>query len=105
VEIESGDDVTETPAFRYEHHVRNDGTTVAIRHVLRSRRDAVLVAEVADHLVKVNEVLDGSGDTLARKRPLLASAMTRNSGGVAMVIILLAAALASRKRRQRSANG
>ena len=104
VEIESDDDVTETPTFRYEHRVKNEGTTVTLTHVLRSRRDAVPAGEVADHLTKINEVLDGNGDTLTRKQPLLASATARNSGGMATLIVLIFAALASYRRR-RSANG
>jgi transglutaminase-like putative cysteine protease len=56
LDIESTRGVTESPAFRHEYDVDSNGKAIHIRQTLRALRDHVTVAEVPDHLAKLNGV-------------------------------------------------
>lgn len=106
VEVETGDDVEETAAFRYESHVAREGNRITIRHSLHAKRDAIDVAAVPEHLSTINEIADGTGVTLTRRSPQLAS-MTPRPGTMMAGFLTVALAIGiavgklSEKRRRR----
>jgi hypothetical protein len=53
--------VTENGTFRYSYQVDSNGKTVTIVHTLHALKDHVPVAEVADHLTRINEIWDNIG--------------------------------------------
>ena len=56
VEVEKKTTVTETPTFRYERVVDQNGHAVTIRQSLRARRNSVDAKDVPDHLTKMNAI-------------------------------------------------
>ncbi len=56
VDVEKSTSVTETATFRYEYDVDRIGRTVVIRQALRGRRGVVDVADVPEHLTKLNGI-------------------------------------------------
>ncbi|HEV7923560.1 MAG TPA: hypothetical protein VGR02_22470, partial [Thermoanaerobaculia bacterium] len=102
MEIESGRDDLTTPALAYTHRLQNEGNTVTITCTLQSLRDAVAVDAVAEHLTKMHELWETTGDRLSRRETssILASAATGTRGAIGAVLLVLVVAL-SRSRRTR----
>ena len=67
-------DVVETPVLRYEGTADSNGDTVVVTRSLRIRRDSVAVADVPDHLSKLNEIMDQVGFNLAPHHEATAAA-------------------------------
>jgi transglutaminase-like putative cysteine protease len=101
MEVESGADAVTTPGLRYTHRVENAGKTITITCTLRSLRDAIPPSEVAEHLTRVQELDETTGDTLTRREPLLAGATAAGAGGMGagVVVVILIAIGAMRRRR------
>jgi transglutaminase-like putative cysteine protease len=94
---EEGDNVIEDAAFHYESHVARNGSTLTIRHVLRSRNDGVPAAAVPEHLTRLNEVSEQLGTTVSRNGSGVSLASAAGSFGwvalafAALVMIAIAA--------------
>jgi transglutaminase-like putative cysteine protease len=114
--IRTGTETIESAAFRYESEVDSSGNTVTLRHSLHSRRDAVDVRDVPEHLTRINEIWDRVGYTLTRNnggsatREIRASALggwslaRRGAGyaGVAQILLVCITVAAVRLRRDPS---
>jgi hypothetical protein len=100
MKIESGEDEMTTPALRYTHRLENAGKTVTITCTLESLRDSVAPDAVPEHLTKMHELYESTGDTLSRREPssFLAGATTGSRGAIGAVLLILAVAVASRRR-------
>ncbi|HEX6160860.1 MAG TPA: hypothetical protein VF111_11885, partial [Thermoanaerobaculia bacterium] len=61
MDIAEQSSTTETPTFRYEYVIDGGGKSVHIRQSLVARKDFVEVADVADHLTKLNSIWDEIG--------------------------------------------
>ena len=72
VDVDKSTTVTETPTFRHEYVVDQNGKTVTIRQTLRAKRDYVAAKDVPDHLTKLNAIWSEIGYRLAPEgaRPL-----------------------------------
>lgn len=96
----------ETDAFRYDYTVDGSGPTVWVKQSLRSRKDAIAVADVADHLTKLNMIWAEIGYRLTpdipKTRPAAASSGSKWGWGVAGVsgFVGLCSVLALRGRRR-----
>ena len=76
--------ILDTPALRFEQHFSGDGITYS----LRSKKDAVAVKEVADHIAALNDIDDGIAFTFeAQRAPLWPWA-----AGFALVVLLVTTA-------------
>lgn len=98
--IEGGEDELTTPALYYTHRLQNEGNTVTITCTLQSLRDSVAPDAVPEHLTKMHQLYETTGDTLSRREPasLLAGATTGTRGTIGAVLLILVAAVASRRR-------
>lgn len=100
--VESGADEVRTPALRYTHQVTNDGRTIVITCKLDALRDAVAPAEVPEHLTRMHEAREATGDTLSRHpRKALASTAAAGIGVGVLGVILLAGGAAMTALRRR----
>ena len=59
--VNTSSSITDTSVFRYEYVVDANGNSITIRQSLRAKKDFVSVAEVPEHLTKVNEIWDEIG--------------------------------------------
>ncbi|MBV9494849.1 MAG: DUF3857 domain-containing protein [Acidobacteria bacterium] len=102
MEVESGADEVRTPALRYTHQVTNDDRTIVITCRLDALRDAVAPAEVPEHLTRMHEAREATGDTLRRhRRNALASTAAAGIGvGVLGAILLVGGAAVTALRRR-----
>ena len=103
VKIDGSGDVVETPALRYVSSVEDGGKTVTIDYDLRTLHDGIAAKDVADHLGKVNSLVDGTGVTLTRRIPLEAAAAVSKTAGpasVLVIILLIAATRNGGKKRE-----
>jgi Domain of Unknown Function with PDB structure (DUF3857)/Transglutaminase-like superfamily len=97
----------ETDAFRYDYTVDGSGKTVWIKQSLRARKDAIAVADVPDHLTKLNMIWGEIGYRLTPDVPKTKPAAKASSGskwgwGIAGVagFVGLCSFLALRGRRR-----
>ncbi len=97
LDVETGQHVTENGSLRYESRIDNDDRTLTITHTLHTLRDSVPVAEVADHLTKLNEVFDDIGYSFGPGKDTSAAADFRRTfahvsawtwGGISLAVIL-----------------
>ncbi len=98
VRIETGSGVVEDPAFRFEYDVSRRGNVVTVRHRLRGLRDAIPVADVADHVARINAITDDVGLTIRRESSGAAFLATTGAGQlglIAVAMLALGAALAA----------
>jgi transglutaminase-like putative cysteine protease len=65
IDVTPSTSLTETPTFRYDYIVDGGGKTVTIKQSLVARKDSVAVADVAEHLTKLNSIWDEIGYRLA----------------------------------------
>lgn len=91
---EAGDAVTDTPALHYERHAA-DGT---VTWLLRSKKDAVAVAEVADHLATLNALDEELSITVGARTQAAALTPWVVSPVAAIVLIGLTALFARRRK-------
>jgi transglutaminase-like putative cysteine protease len=95
VDVEERKGSVTDPAFRFDYAVANDGTTVTIRHRLSATSDAVPVANVPDHLVRINEISEDLGCTLERPQGgVMASAKAGRLGFGALGLVLVGSLIA-----------
>jgi transglutaminase-like putative cysteine protease len=91
VNVVSGTTVTETPAFRYDYVIDQNGKTVTIRQSLRARRDYVAAKEVSDHLMKLNAIASEIGYRFApegaRPHPAKSESKTPVKWGLGLFIV------------------
>jgi hypothetical protein len=92
-----------SPAFRYSRDVEADGRQVVLTYRLESRKDAVAVTDVPQHLTALNDVLDDMTWTVTPS-PTLASAASVNWGfaAIAGLVALVTWTLARFKARPRN---
>jgi len=64
LDIEGGRDEVVTAAFSFDSEVKNSGNVITATYHLRGLRDGVPATEVADHLMKINDVSDSLGLTI-----------------------------------------
>lgn len=113
--------LTETPTFRYQYVIDGGGKTVSIRQSILARKDSVAVADVADHLTKLNSIWDEIGYRLSppsmQQEPVEASVAAvelqqlfaaipvpwRWAGGLALVALFVVASVAMSVRGRRQA--
>ena len=90
--VDNDDLVTDTPALHYERHAKNGVLTWS----LRSKKDAVAVRDVADHLAALNAIDEDLGVVLAVPRaPFWPWVL---AFGIVALTIALTVALALRRR-------
>ena len=102
MQVESGEDDLSTPALAYTHRLEREGKTVTITCTLQSLRDAVMPDAVPDHLTRLHELYETTGDTLSRREPssfLASAASSGTKGAVGAVLVILAVAMFSRRGR------
>jgi hypothetical protein len=92
--LDPSDDVTDTPAMHYERHAANGTVT----WTLRTKKDAVTVAEVADHLAALNALNDDLGVTFRGGAQAAAMSPWVVSPAVAIVLVVLTAVVSRRRR-------
>lgn len=112
VDIEDSNAVTETKTFRYEYNVDGQGQTVVIRQSLRALKDSVAVADVSDHLTKLNDIWDEIGYQLRPELDKVPAASkiqqasvahwTWGLGGVVLAVFIACAIAIPISRRRRS---
>ena len=76
---------------------------MTIDYDVRTLQDGIPAKDVADHLGKVNSLVDGTGVTLIRRTPLEAAAAVSKTAGpasVLVIILLIAATRTSGKKRE-----
>ncbi|HEX3581326.1 MAG TPA: DUF3857 domain-containing protein [Thermoanaerobaculia bacterium] len=98
----SGDDVT-TSAFQYVSTVADRGNTVTIDYDLRALADGIAAKDVADHLTKVNSILDGTSITLTRRTAVesaVSVSKTAAPASVLAIILLIAATRTAGRKRE-----
>jgi transglutaminase-like putative cysteine protease len=95
-QVEDDDVVLDAAALHFEQHLTR-GKDLVVTTTLRATKDAVPVAEVADHLAALNEMNDSLAVTLEPSRTSMAPRVAELGGGI--VIIGIVAALAIRRRR------
>jgi transglutaminase-like putative cysteine protease len=101
--VDGAGGTVETAALRYVSTVKDGGETVTIDYDLRTLRDGIAAKDVADHLGKVNSLLDGTGVTLARRASLeAAAAVSKSAAPTSMIVIILVIAAAQGTRRKRN---
>ena len=109
VEAEESTVVTETPAYRHEYAVTQNGKSVMIRQSLHARRDYVAAKEVPDHLTKLGAIFSEIGYRLVPDgaRPVAAASTSGDSTsamtwGLGLVItgafVSICFAIATRRR-------
>jgi len=86
--------ITDTPALHYERHVENHTVTWH----LRTKKDAVAVAEVADHLATLNALDDDLGVTFGATTQTAALMPWVVSPAVAVALVVGTALFARRRR-------
>ena len=86
--------MTDTPALHYERHVENHTVTWH----LHTKKDAVAVAEVADHLATLNALDEDLGVTFGASTQAAALMPWVVSPAVAAVLVVGTALFARRRR-------
>jgi len=94
-QAEDDDVVVDSSALQFQQHLKR-GADLVITTTLRATKDAVSVAEVADHLAALNEMNDSLGVTLEPAKASAAPRAAELGGGIIVVGVL--AALAIRRR-------
>lgn len=112
VDVADSNVVTETKTFRYEYNVDGRGRTVVIRQSLRGLRDSVAVADVSEHLTKLNDIWDeiryplspklGKVSAAAQIQTASVAQWTWGLGGVLLVVFVACAIAIPVSRRRRS---
>lgn len=100
-QVEDDDVVVNASALYFTQHVAH-GQDLVITTALRATKDAVPVAEVADHLAALNEMNDNLAVTIEPKKASVAPRAAELGGGI--VIAGIVAALAIRRRRAADGN-
>ena len=95
VSVDAEDSVIDDAAFHFESHIARNASTITLRHVLRATHDSVRVAEVPDHLTKLNAISDQLGAKLSRKSPTATLASAVNGPAQIFVAAMFAIAIAA----------
>lgn len=97
VDVTKSTSVTETPTFRYEYVVDQNGKTVTIRQSLRAKRDYVAAKDVPDHLTKLNAMWSEIGYRLApdAAQPVVAASAASTTGAKWGLGVFIVAAFVS----------
>lgn len=101
--IDGSGDRVETSALRYVSSVEDSGKTVTLDYDLRALQDGIAAKDVAEHLSRVNSLLDGTAITLTRRTTVEAAASATKTAAPASVIafILIIAAFTRRAGKKR----